>query len=344
MGALALSLLLATSVAYAFGDRPAGLCEEKDFREVLGQPRMQDGTAWCYANSAADLISQAVGKRVSSIDIATTFLLANEAKLHKMKDKAVHAYLKTHPDFDLHLRETRRDDDAYKPDRILSPDGILDEGGRDDEAILLSNLKGLCRAESIPPGEENLEKYLQAIRDDYAKENKEFTPSPIGAIENDMAKIMARAFQHWVDQKCGKRFHPKAALIPHEVAVAESLDEYNHMVSDGKVDVSKSRAMLTAEIDRLLDSGKVAAIAYDSFDLYPMSLARPGVVNPHGDHSSVVVARKKIDGKCHYFVRNHFGATCGYRKEFEDHCEKENGGVWVTMDALKHLYSVTSVR
>ena len=100
-------------------------------------------------------------------------------------------------------------------------------------------------------------------------------------------------------------------------------------------------ATARAEIDRLLDSGKVAAIAYDFFDLYPADAKQPG---SHGDHSSVVVARRLLDGRCHYFVRNHFGPTCGYRPEYEDRCEKGNGGVWVTMDALKHLYSVTSVR
>jgi hypothetical protein len=349
MGSLLYVVLAAAQVAFAFSERPAGKCMEVDFRAELGRPRTQDGTSWCYANSAADLISQAVGSRVSSIDLATTFLLADETKLRKVHSKEVLAYLARHPDFEIHLHDTRREEEAYNPEQILSPDGILDAGGRDDEAILMSNLKGLCLADRIPPGEENLEKYLQAIRDDYvsSKGLGPATPTPtptgpIGAVENEVAKIMAKAFQKWVDQKCGHRIRPKKALIPHEVAVAESLDEYNKGVATGRIEsAAKARALLFREIDRLLDSGKAAAIAYDGFDLYPQD-GKPA--SAYGDHSSVVAARKLIDGRCHYFVRNHFGPTCGYRSEFDGRCEKENGGVWVTTEALKHLYSVTSVR
>ncbi|MGL1227174.1 hypothetical protein ACSTKV_22995, partial [Vibrio parahaemolyticus] len=91
-------------------------------------------------------------------------------------------------------------------------------------------------ASRLPAGEENLNKYLQAIRDDYLKEKDHVPPSPIGAVENDVAKIMARTFQRWVDEKCGKRIHPKEPLLPHVVSVADDLDEFNKLVANGKID------------------------------------------------------------------------------------------------------------
>lgn len=342
MGAwLLLSLLHAGG---ALAEPPVPACAERDFRAKLGTPRMQDGTSWCYANSAADLITQHIGERVSAIDLATTYLLVDETQLRKNKDPQLRQYLERHPEFEKQLRESRKEDEAYQPNHILYPEGMVDTGGRDDEAIVLANIKGLCLAAKLPAGEENLNKYLDAIREDYITNDHDDVPSgPIGAVENNFAKIMAHSFQKWVDQKCGRRVRPREALLPHEVKVAENLDDFNHQVKNGKLEATAARASLVAELDRVLDDGKVAAIAYDSFDLYPRAdTAKPG--NGRGDHSSVVAARKKIDGVCHYFVRNHFGATCGYRKELDERCEKENGGVWVTAEALQHLYSVISIR
>jgi hypothetical protein len=320
-------------------------CSPVDLRADLGAPRAQDGTSWCYAHSAADLLSQAMHRRVSSIDLAATYLMGNEALLHKIKHPAMQEYLKQHPDFDSRLKESRKEKDAYTPDKILSAGGIVDTGGRDDEAIVLSNLKGLCKAELLPAGKKNVEKYLRAIRDDLVDDDEvePIVEGPIGAVENDFARIMAHAFQKWVDERCGERLKPKAPLLPHEVSVAESLEEYIALVKTGLLNGDEARVRLVKELDRVLDSGKVAAIAYESFDLYPRT-EPVRTERFHGDHSSVVAARKKIEGECHYFVRNHFGATCGYRREYEENCEKGAGGVWVKPEALKHLYSVISVR
>ncbi|MGZ3703518.1 MAG: hypothetical protein ACXWSD_17260, partial [Bdellovibrionota bacterium] len=280
---------------------------------------------------------------VSSFDLATTYLLADETKLSKSQKPLIRDYLRQHPDFELRVQEGRKEEDAYKPEHILSADGMVDTGGKDDEAIMLSNVKGLCLAEKLPSGEANLNKYLEAIRDHYLTEDDPDVPEgPIGAVVNDVAKIMAHAFQKWVDQKCGKRIQPPHAIIPLEISVAESLDEYKHVVSSGEVKPAEARATLLAELNRVLDTGKAAAIAYESYDLYPKG--DPKATHPYGDHSSIVAARKKINGVCHYFVRNHYGATCGYRAEYEPLCEKANGGVWVPGDALTHLYSVISVR
>ena len=338
MGSLTLFRFLLSSV-FAFSD-----CAEIDLRPALGPPRAQDGSSWCYAHSAADLISHAVGERISSVDIATTYLLGDERKLRRNASGYLKDYLDHHPDFEQRLRETRKDEDAFKPEHILSSKGIVDAGGKDDQAIVLSNLKGLCLASRLPASEQNLSKYLETIREDYlrASQKKDSPAEPMGAVQNDVAKIMAGAFQKWVDQKCGKRLQPKQPLLPHEIAVAETLDEYLHQLAARQTNPDNARASLIAEIDRLLDQGKPAAIGYDAYDLYPKGDSKQE--NPHGDHSSVIAARKKIKGSCHYFVRNHFGTTCGYRPEIEEFCEKENGGVWVPGEALKHLYVVISIR
>lgn len=322
----------------------ADSCRSLDYRDQLGSPRAQGGTAWCYAHSTADLITQVVGKRVSSIDLATTYLMGDESRLKKLKRPQVQAYLARNPDFIARLHESRKAEEAYEPDRILSSGGIIDTGGRDDEAILLANLKGLCLEEKLPASRQNVTKYLRAIHDDLLEnENDDDADTgPIGAIEHDVSRIMAHAFQKWVDAKCGKRLTQKTPLIPHEVAVAENLDDFLHLTRNEPLRAESGRRFLLKELDRVLDSGKVAAVAYESFDLLPRPSDTPA--SYHGDHSSVVAARKMIGERCHYFIRNHFGQNCGYRPEWEPLCEKENGGVWVPGDALQHLYSVISVR
>jgi hypothetical protein len=319
-------------------------CPDVDLRADLGNPREQDGTSWCYAHSAADLITQAVGRRISSYDLATTYLLADEKKLRKTARPKLLDYLRRHPDFEARLHDSRLEEDAYKPEHLLNSDGIIDTGGKDDQAVVLSNLKGLCLAERLPAGEANLQRYLEAIREDYKNDDKKDIPrEPIGEVVNDVAKIMARAFQRWVDQRCGQRLIPRAPILPLEISVADSLDEYKHLVQSGEIKPEEARLTLFAELNRVLNSQRAAAIFYDSYDLFPQYKGK-GAVPPHGDHSSIVAARKMIGGQCHYFVRNHFGATCGYRPEYEPLCEKQNGGAWVPADALKHLYGVISVR
>jgi hypothetical protein len=346
--------LIAISLVVSWGLRPAPSlaanaapendCAEIDLRADLGDPRVQDGTSWCYAHSAADLLTQAVGKRISSYDLAITYLLGNEKKLRKAGKPLLSEYLKSHPDFEQRVHDSRLEEEAYQPEHLLGADGIIDTGGKDDQAIMLSNLKGLCLSERLPGGEANLQHYLEAIRDDYKNEDKKDVPTdPIGAVVNDVAKIMARAFQRWVDLKCGQRLVPKNPLIPLEISVADNLDEFKHLVASGEIVPREARPTLIAELNRVLDTKRAAAVFYESYDLYPHSVGK-GAVNPHGDHSSIVAARKKISGVCHYFVRNHFGATCGYLPEYEPLCEQRNGGVWVPIGALKHLYGVISVR
>jgi hypothetical protein len=169
---------------------------------------------------------------------------------------------------------------------------------------------------------------------------------PIGVVEDEISRIMAGAFQKWIDAKCGRRFRPRRPLIPHEVAVAENAEELERLYGASGPQRELAHAQLIKELNRVIDSGKVAAIAYNAYDLFKAEPRHPvpeEVKNPHSDHSSVVAARKMIDGQCMYFVRNHFGASCGYLPAYDSRCEKENGGLWVPASALKHIYSVISI-
>lgn len=52
-----------------------------------------------------------------------------------------------------------------------------------------------------------------------------------------------------------------------------------------------------------------------------------------GMHESVVIGRKKINGKCHYKIRNSWGTHASYHKDWQNN---RDGNVWVDEDTLTH--------
>jgi hypothetical protein len=62
-----------------------------------------------------------------------------------------------------------------------------------------------------------------------------------------------------------------------------------------------------------------------------------------GPHASVIIGKKKIEGKCNYLIRNTWGSRCdGYDWSCKMNAYGEAVGVWVPEDALfSNLMSYT---
>lgn len=319
-------------------------CKEVDYRPQLGPPRNQNDTSWCFAFSAADLISQATGKRVSPYDLATTYLLGDPERLRSIPDPRLQDYLLRNPSFFSTFLEARKNEDENKirlADKILSEAGLADLGGEDDHALLMANTKGLCLESRLPEVDE-IEKILGTVR------RRSIAPmqvacesghkvDPVGPVTGPMAAIMAASLQKWIDESCQPRIPIQRALIPRLLSVADDADSYVEAVKARRLNHKRQRELLFREIDKALDSGKAASVGYSAYDFYKDDKDK----NKHADHSSVIAARKKIKGVCHYFVRNHFGQDCDYFKRFK--CDKKNGGIWVKASDFKTLYSVISL-
>ena len=73
-------------------------------------------------------------------------------------------------------------------------------------------------------------------------------------------------------------------------------------------------------------------------DLIPEKLTSAAPSAEEVDHASVFAGRKKMNGRCYYFVRNSFGTELeGYRPQFRGRLE--DGGAWVLPEELPSLYS-----
>jgi hypothetical protein len=78
---------------------PAAGCSDLDLRPVLGEARDQGDTGWCFAHSAADLLTAAVGHRISAMDVAVTYHLMQSKALPGRQDtREPLKSADTHPD------------------------------------------------------------------------------------------------------------------------------------------------------------------------------------------------------------------------------------------------------
>lgn len=338
--------LLILGIALLLGaNAGAQSCAPVDYRPELGVPRDQGETSWCYAHTSADMVSQAVHFRVSAFDLATQYMLGDVEALKRHPDPAVQAFLRASPDvFERIDIGRQQDDEIYMSNRILTSSGLYTAGGSEDGAILMGNLKGYCADSLLPDGAQNYVEYLVQIEKHRheLRVNACLMPSsrkPIGEVAETNARIAAHQLTQWIDWRCGRRFRGARPVVPRILYLADDKSEFEEKIAERKLNLADARRRLLAELNWVLDHGRVAAIGYSAYDLQDST---PGD-NDHGDHSSIVAARKMINGQCHYFVRNSWGTGCGYKAKYEPLCEEAQGGVWVPFEALRTLYGVTSI-
>lgn len=321
-----LLLLLALFSAPAF----AADCEAVDLRPQLGAPRDQADTGWCFAHTAADLMSVKLGKRVSAFDFAVQFI-ANDLEEWR-RSPGIVGYLAQHPGFYGWIKKIRRDEpENFLPSHIFSLKGIFNQGGSEDAALLLSNLRGACLDAHFEDGEAGFEKSIVELRRMLSVSRKRGDP-----VEHALALAL-----EWVDARCGRRLRYTRPALPESHYIAKSLDELLEKKRDPAFALREKQAGLVREIDINLSAGRPVAIGYNAFDV--MKLSRGEDPNS-GDHSSLLVARRKIQGECRYFLRNSWGENCNiYSAKFKTRCEQKSGGVWVSSAELTTLYSVITL-
>ncbi|WII71166.1 hypothetical protein QJS83_11915 [Bdellovibrio sp. 22V] len=327
-------------------------CSAIDYRKELGPNRDQGDLSWCFAYTSADLISQRVKKRVSATDIASTFILADPYKLEDATQPAVKEYLQENPQFYTRLQKVRAEAAGkYDPQHILKKEGLTDTGGQEDAAIMLANTKGLCAEEKFPSTESNQTKFLDEIVKLYKKRNAahikqnncdlfqtqaDFT----SAVVNPVSVAITSVYDEERDRRCQRKPWP-VPLIPVMTKFGDSHEEYETAIKKGEITKEQGSKKLFETIDYALENGRIAAIGYNAYNIME---PEEGADTKHADHSSVIAARKMVQGKCQYLIRNTWGSDCSiYYKKFQGRCEK--GNIWITKEELKEsLYSVVYMK
>jgi hypothetical protein len=320
-------------------------CSEIDMRAQLGATLDQGQTGHCFAHTSADLIAAATGHRVSPLDLATSYILSDPEQVKNSRNRALMEYLRNHPNFLAEWKTERGEEpELLTPKKILTTGGIYWTGGEEMQTIFLANVFGLCDQDRLGTGEANYDFYLRGInayhqdRMLHRNYSSRELSDPIGEVTDPQAKLAAHSFQNWVNLRCGIHRFPARALLPETLRFGKDLKQFQAIMALPAFAALDVNSKLFEKIDELLEHGKVISIGYSANDIMKKSKEFPS-----GDHASVIAARKLVNGKCMYFVRNSFGDTSDdYLPKFKK--SYEHGGVWVQGKDLKSIYSTVWIR
>ena len=311
-------------------------------------PLSQGDSAICFAYATADMISQRVGTEISALDVATKYYFANPSRLAQS----------TNPDLQLHLRaigdyrsavaqsratmEVSGDDN---PGRLPYIDKL--EGGEEDIAALLYNVAGLCKDQDLP----SYDGFTHfAARLAFLRTRLKLFPSPqysrrglagaalaLHSAETDAFNL---AWISRTERQCRRRPLP-VALLPISYRVATNEASFMQLLEEGRTPSDTQVDRMFSMIDYALDHGRAPAVGYS---WYVLEVAAPDETDLVADHSSVIIARRRVGTTCQYRVQDNTGEYCSRMREgIRDRCEL--GRIWLTEDELKRtLYSVTYLR
>ena len=324
----------------------AGVCKPVDLRPLLGAPLHQGNSGYCFAHTSSVLIRAKLGLRVSPMQLATTYLLANPEELSGPADSAVRNLLT--PGFFADWKKSRLEEPGnYSPEKILTPEGLLNTGGDELQTLTAANYIGLCDESKLPTGKNVYKNYLRDIKAFHARRVVEGIPReemelPIGEVADPEARAMAWSFRHWVSRRCGEARLPELPLVPTEISLAPNLRSFRRLQSLSlAATIATGRSRVMEAVDRELDRGNPVAIGYALSDIMPGESSQDAGLSPvpaEVDHASIFAGRRELDGKCYYYLRNSFGKEiAGYKPKLKERFE--NGGVWVLPEELPSLYS-----
>jgi hypothetical protein len=311
-------------------------------------PVSQGDSGICYAYATGDMISQRIGRRVSALDVATTYFFANPVELYKTHDKDLRAYLAERPRLfdDILLRRDRIDISTEN-----NPDGrpYFDklEDGDEEIASLLVNIKGICLDRDLP-SDDGYYKYTALLQRLRRKAklmgDRRLCLRAVGGAATHLRDPVADAFNaswiSFVDQRC-RRIRSHVPLLP--VAYHAAIDEREAVERRraGQGISPQEKTHMFEIIDYALDHRRNPTIGYS---FYLLEARAPNDPDEFGDHSSMIIGRKKIGGVCHYLVQDNTGEYCfRFRPAIAARCSL--GRIWITEQELGDaIYSVTYLR
>ncbi|MFC6773122.1 hypothetical protein [Methylobacterium gregans] len=304
-------------------------------------------SAICFAYATADMISQRVGRAVSPLDVATKFYFADPERLAALPDPRIAQHLRAHPRFREDIAWSRNAVDI-DPTRNPRHEPYFDklEGGEEDAAALLYNLDGLCDERDLPSHEGYAHHTRFFLAQRYGSHvrapNQCFraTGATVDRLRSRRADAFNAAWMRRVASLCRRRPSP-VPLLPVSYRVASNQLEFMEMLETGKVPSRARIDRMLAMVDYALDHRRAPTIGYSWYILEARDPKDPDLA---ADHSSTVVGRRRVGGRCQYRVQDNTGAYCAHmRPGIRERCE--DGRIWLWEEELRHtLYSVIYLR
>ncbi len=311
-------------------------------------PLSQGDSAICFAYATADMVSQRIGRRVSPLDVANTFYFADATRLPRARDPRLRKLLAEREGlFEEIARERNRVDINLDGNPTRKPFFDKLEGGEEDLASLLLNVKGLCLDRDLPSddGYTHVWPWLKAQRVAAGlRPPINYSPRATGALVSKFQDPVANRFNAdwlaYVERRC-KRFTPPVPLLPVSYRIAAHQEDFIESRKRGLHATPEQRARMFAMIDYALDHKRNPTIGYSFYLLQARARDDP---DEYADHSSAVIGRRKVKGACQYLVQDNTGELCfKFRPEIAARCTL--GRIWLTESELADtLYSVIYLR
>ena len=319
-------------------------CRAVDPPPFEKMPLSQGDTAICFAYAASAMISKRVGFEVSPLDIATTFFFGSPYELRSSKWKQVSDFIRTHPGRMQTLVWDQNQVDI-SPDENPGGRPYVDrlEGGEEDSAALLANLKDLCPNADLPSHEGFEQFRTQKSRMRFASLRKPnlcyraLAGSP-RKVRDDIADNYNARWLKLVENRC-RRVASPVPLLPVSYRFAQDQEEFLSM--EITPSLRKKQAKILDMANYALDNNRHPVVGYSYYILQPRASDDP---DRFADHSSAVIARKKEGNTCYYMVEDNSGETCfRFHPHIRERCVL--GRVWLSEDELKGaVYSVIYLR
>lgn len=311
------SLLVIGLIAAAESVFAAGSCQNIDLRPQLGPVLNQDGAGYCYAYTAADLVSHKLGKQVSAVDIALQYTKRHDQLMY---NKEGNRYL--------NKVSKERDNDIKEGGWVRYALPYAAEAGFCAEEKVNSNdfstdkdlAKGLVNMNQLALKQYNLDTADGAECVQFAKIQNVFP----GVSMREMQEVANRSNvmnigTNLADVACEPRIKPEPALKFRNI--------YGSDRSTGVISASEF-----SQMDSVLNSGKPLSLTLSMESLYEFRNAR---VKRQPIHAITLAGRQynPRTGKCEYILKNSWGPECD--SKYKVRCE--NGYMFVPEEVLRKL-------
>ncbi|HEX7672728.1 MAG TPA: C1 family peptidase [Bdellovibrio sp.] len=291
-------------------------CTKKDNRDdSLGPIRNQGEVGWCYAFTAADLISHKLKKRISALDIAYHFNQKDLGTLSaKLKARMNSGNITGKNNFALETTS---------------------EGGLTSPAIHYEAEKGACLEADLPSDDtdmSNLKTSLDDLQRLKYQMQKDSGMCQFGNYRQSFARFPALSIPQILQTAYDSDYSDMMVKLADKNCSGKRISMKGIETADVLVSDDKTRADAFATIDKALDHQSIAGIGY-----YADVLGS----DASGSHASSIVGRRynSKTQQCEYLIRNSWG------DEFDESSpmENEDGYYWVPKTNLAPMLSDVTV-
>lgn len=293
-------------------------CTAKDNRDdSLGKARNQGEVGWCYAFTAADLISHKLKKRVSATDIAFGFNQKDPTILGEKLKKAMEA------------------GELLKKNRFTLE--TSSDGGLTTEAINYQTAKGVCLEKDLPSDETTMSSLKTSLDElDRLKYQMEKDPQmcQFGAYKASFARFPALPLRDILQTAYETDYSQVMVKLADKNCEGKRVSMKGIEAIEVVVRNEKTAQEALKMVDSALDNKSIAGIGYD------MKVLGDEEAESQSHASSIVGRRYNAQTKqCEYLLRNSWG------DKFDDSSPLENdkGYYWVPRSNLKRVLSDVTV-